>query len=229
MRSLKQMAAQAAVEWIKKEMVVGLGAGATIAYLADALKEDAELAASVTLLSVSAPVTEQLQQHGFKIADVNSFSRIDLYFDSCDQLDYQLNAWKSGGGIHTAEKLLAAMADDFVLLADTPKVVPMLTADFPLVLEVFQEAVTRIKGAMSRQFPGVELAVRSTDMGGAVITARGNMLLEARFPVLPALQELNILKMLPGVVDHSLFYRMASKAIVAGYKGTEVLMADHAK
>lgn len=225
MRDLKHMAALAAVEWIEKDMVVGLGAGSTIAYLAESLKKEPELAESVIFLPVSLPIAEMLSAEGFKIGSVRAFDRIDLYFDSCDQLDYQLNAWKSGGGIHTAEKVVAAMADDFVLLADAPKVVPMLTADFPLVLEVFQEVASRIKGVISKRFPGAGITLRGAEMGETVITERKNVLLEVRFPVLPALEELNALKMLPGVVEHSLFYKMASKAIVAGYKGVEVLMA----
>ena len=118
MSDYKKQAALAAVKLIEKGMSVGLGAGATIAHLARALAADRELAASLTLLSSSRETIDLLQELQLTVADPGGWEKIDLYFDGCDQLDRQLNAFKSGAGIHTAEKILATMATEFVLLAD---------------------------------------------------------------------------------------------------------------
>lgn len=223
MRDLKKIAALAAVEWLEKDMTIGLGAGSTIAYLIDGIAEQQNLAASLTFLSASPVTTDLLLQKKLNVADAGAYERIDFYFDSCDQLDYQLNAWKSGGGIHTDEKMLAVMADDFILLADTNKLVPVLTPHFPLVIELVPEAVPGVEAAVQKQFPGAVVELRRGEGVEPAITRRNNYLMEVRFDVLPYLQELDLLKMLPGVLAHSLFYRLASKAIVAGYSGTDIL------
>ncbi|MDR6339784.1 ribose 5-phosphate isomerase A [Filimonas zeae] len=224
MKDLKKVAAVAAVEWLEKGMTVGLGAGKTIAYLIEIIEEQQELAHSLTFLSASSVTTDLLLQKQLTMGNAREYERVDVYFDSCDQLDHQLNAWKSGGGIHTDEKMLAAMADDFILLADAGKLMPVLTPDYPLVLEVIPEAARKVMAVIQKQFPGAAVGFRE-ELQQPVTTHRNNYLVEVRFNTLPYLQELNLLKMLPGVLEHSLFYRMASKAIVAGYSGTDILFA----
>ncbi|BAV05479.1 ribose-5-phosphate isomerase [Filimonas lacunae] len=225
-KDVRKIAAQAACEWIQKGMTVGLGAGTTIAYLVEFLAVDRELAESLVFLSASAGTTRLLIDNALRVDDTAHHDQVDVYFDGCDQLDQRLYAWKSGGGIHTDEKILASMATDFILLADDSKLVDVLTLHFPLVLEVLPAAQQKVKSTIGKMFPGVELTFRLTAEGAPVLTARNNVLLEARFPVLPGLDELDRLKMLPGVVDHSLFYKMASKAIVASYGDVKVLQAS---
>lgn len=213
--NLKKEAALGAFPMIRKGMTIGLGAGATIAYLVEAIAADPELAASLTLLSSSAETIVLLKKNGLEVVDAGELAKIDLYFDGCDQVDANLNALKSGAGIHAIEKVLASMANEFIILADAAKFTDKLNAVHPLVLEVLPPAIKKIISAVEERFPGVVVSVRKKG-NDPVLTERKNLLIDLRFEILPVLDELNRLKMLPGVVDHSLFLGMAKGAVIAG-------------
>ena len=68
------------------------------------------------------------------------FNKISVAFDGCDEVDENLIALKSGGGIHTKEKIIATMADDYILLVDESKVVKRLEFKYPIVLEILPES-----------------------------------------------------------------------------------------
>ena len=75
------------------------------------------------------------------VQPIAAFKSIDIYFDGCDQLDSELNALKIGGGIHTQEKLLASMANEFILIGDESKLVQNFDNRFPVVIELLPQAV----------------------------------------------------------------------------------------
>lgn len=218
-------AARAALPFIKTGQIVGLGAGTTVSHLVDMVKQDEDLAASVTFTSSSFKTTAYLQQNGLKVQSPSLLKKIDVYFDGCDQFDEELNALKSGGGIHTTEKILAAMATDFILIGDEEKFSEKLDATYPLVLEILPQALQMILGRLSFEFPGSSIKLRmSTQKDGALISDNGNLLADVHFAELPELQKLNVqIKMIPGVIEHSLFYGMATKAIIAGKSGIKVI------
>lgn len=224
MTDYKKTVALAALNHISKGMVAGLGAGATIGHLARALVEDQELVKTLTIVSSSQDTVRLLGELGIPVADPGTLGSIDVYFDSCDQLDHQLNALKSGGGIHVTEKILASMADEFILLADAGKLVPELDATFPLVIEVIPAAMGSVIHSLRKRFNDVVIETRKN---GEILkfSERNNLLIDVYFPVLPPLDTLNLLKMWPGVVDHSLFYRMASKGLIAGPDGVVTMVA----
>ncbi|MFY0254105.1 ribose 5-phosphate isomerase A [Chitinophaga sp. 30R24] len=230
MEDLKQIAAKAALDIIKPGYVVGLGAGATIAHLVGYLKETTVLWESITTVTSSFNTRQLLEEQQFRLKHISEVSKLNLYIDGCDQFDHQLNALKSGGGIHTREKLLAAMAEKFVLVGDGSKYVTQLYTTFPVVIEVIPEAtpfvMTQIKQLFSLANPVIRL---SNKKDGAVITENGNLLIDIWFRSFPPLDSLNHrLKDIPGVLETSLFYNMAHAAIIAGKKGVEVIRKDPA-
>lgn len=120
--NFKQQSAVEAVKFINSNQIIGLGAGSTIAYLVQELATDSK-AETLSFVSSSQETTELLLQLGMKVLNAENIRSIDVYFDGCDFLDKDLNALKSGGGIHTDEKILASMAKEFILLGDTQKYV----------------------------------------------------------------------------------------------------------
>src|SRR4051812_35064516 len=216
--NLKQEAAKKAVSFINNHLAVGLGAGATMAYMAEFLKEEK---AAVQLYTSSAATKTLLQQNGFTVHDIAVVSRLDLYFDGCDQFDKDLNALKSGGGIHTCEKLLASMAKQFILVGDEAKYSEQLSTKFPLVLELLPESYRYVLTTILKLFPDIKAVLRICDKkDGAAITENGNYLLDCWFANWPDLGLLNSrLKAITGVVETSLFYQLAHKAIIAGKDG----------
>jgi ribose 5-phosphate isomerase A len=224
MTDLKLEAAKAALQYIKPGQTIGLGAGSTIAHLVNLIAPETKLADTLTFTSSSFKTTSLLVQKGLNAKAPALLKYIDIYFDGCDQFDPELNALKSGGGIHTTEKILASMAAEFILLGDAAKFAPQLDTTYPLVIEVLPAALQIVLHQLTIDFPGAVLKQRiSTQKDGAVISDNGNMLIDVYFDKLLSLDKLNIsIGMVPGIVEHSLFYRMASKAIIASEDGISI-------
>ncbi|OKS85197.1 ribose 5-phosphate isomerase A [Mucilaginibacter polytrichastri] len=222
----RKEAAKACLQFLEPGQIIGLGAGTTVAYLVDMIAEAAGLAASLTFVSSSFKTRAYLQQKGLNVKTAAIISELDIYFDGCDQFDAGLNALKSGGGIHTSEKILAAMAGQFILMGDESKVVTKLDNTYPLVIEILQEAYAGVIKKLQVDYPTASITLRmGKSKDGAVISDNGNLLADMLFTELPEIAALNThVKMMPGIVDHSLFYQMATKAIVAGEHGVRLIM-----
>ncbi|MDB5149651.1 MAG: Ribose-5-phosphate isomerase, partial [Mucilaginibacter sp.] len=199
----KLEAAKAALTLIAPNQTIGLGAGSTIAHLVNMLSQNHELAASLTFTSSSFKTTQLLSKYGLRIQSPALLNKLDIYFDGCDQFDSELNALKSGGGIHTTEKVLASMAQEFILLGDEGKFAPQLNATYPLVIEILPQALQIVLAKLADLFPQAMLTQRmSTQKDGALISDNGNMLVDVQFTKLPEPAKLNTLvKMIPGVVE----------------------------
>ncbi|OOQ57961.1 ribose 5-phosphate isomerase A [Mucilaginibacter pedocola] len=221
----KLEAAKAAAALIKPGQTVGLGAGSTIAYLIEAVCTDAALAGSVMFSSSSFKTTQLLLANGLKVQPPALLAKLDVYFDGCDQFDKHLNALKSGGGIHTTEKIMAAMADEFILIGDDSKMVDELDTTYPLVIEILPQALPSVMRKLTEAYPDAKIAQRiSTQKDGALISDNGNYLADIYFANAIAPATLNTqIKIIPGIVEHSLFYQLAVKAIVAGDGGVKTV------
>jgi ribose 5-phosphate isomerase A len=217
MMNLKEAAAQSAVTFIKDKTTVGLGCGSTIKYMVDLLVPEVKNGLNVQLVTSSFTTQQLLLQSGLAVQPISNLSSIDIYFDGCDQFDKDLNAVKSGGGIHTREKLLASMAREFLLVGDDTKYADQLDSKFPLVIEVLPEAHRYISLCLQKLFPAAKIAIRMSDKNdGPAITGNGNYLFDVWFTKWPELKQINAaVKAITGVVETSLFYNLAHKAIIA--------------
>ncbi len=223
MPDLKQQAAHEAAQLIRPGDTIGLGAGSTMAHLIASLKERPDLMHSLKTVTSSFATRQRLLQEGFVVVESGWISRVDWYFDGCDQFDRRLNALKSGGGVHAAEKVLAAMADQFVLVGDSSKRVERLNGVFPLVVEVIPEALAYVQDRLKRFFNPSRSELRLSDKkDGAVITERGNFLIDSWFEPFPEPAMLNERVIaIAGILEHSLFYNMAHRAVIAGADGIQ--------
>jgi ribose 5-phosphate isomerase A len=217
----KMEAAKEALKLIRPGSTIGFGAGSTMANLIGLIKGDEALAASLTTLSSSFTTRRLLQQEGFAVREMGWADHEDLYFDGCDQFDRRLSALKSGGGVHTTEKVLASMADEFIIVGDFTKRVERLESTYPLVLEVIPEALAFVSDRVKKFFNPVRSELRlSNKKDGAVITERGNLLIDCWFDPFPEPAVINDrMAGISGVLEHSLFYNLAQRAIVAGPDG----------
>ncbi len=223
--NLKEQAAAKAITLIRKNNIVGLGAGSTIAFVVEFLKKENENGLSVKFVTSSFTTRQLLLKENLPVFPAERFKETDIYFDGCDQLDKELNALKSGGGIHTQEKLLASMAKQFVVVGDASKLVDSFNVKYPLVLEVLPQACAFVIYKMEKLFKCNHISMRINDkQDGPVITENGNYLLDVYFEIWPRLDGINpACKSIAGVVETSLFYRLAHKAIIAGENGVIVL------
>ncbi|MFD2147686.1 ribose 5-phosphate isomerase A [Mucilaginibacter antarcticus] len=202
MTDYKLEAAKAAIPFIKTGQIIGLGAGSTIANLINLLAADAEFAGTLIFATSSFKTAQLLIEHKLNIKAIEHLTYLDIYFDGCDQFDAQLNALKSGGGIHTSEKIMASLAHEFILLGDAGKSVEKLDTTYPLVLEVLPSALQLVQQWLAKNVPTARITMRlSTQKDGAVITENGNYLLDVYFAQTMPLDRINAIKMVPGLLS----------------------------
>ena len=221
----KKEAARHAATLIQPNMVIGLGAGSTTAHVVHFLKEDLSKASTLTIFTSSFTTKQLLINEGFIVQDISSATVLDIYFDGCDQFDKDLTALKSGGGIHTHEKLLATMAKEFVIIGDDTKHVQQLDTKYPIVIELIPEALQHVSHTIPGIFNGATMNLRMGDKkDGPVVTRNGNYLVDVFVQQWPPLEEVNpAVKSITGVVETSLFYNIATKAIIGTKDGVVVL------
>ncbi|HEX4850005.1 MAG TPA: ribose 5-phosphate isomerase A [Puia sp.] len=226
MVDLKKLAAEKAIELIGEDTkLLGLGAGVTISHIVDGLTEKIKRGSEIKILTSSLATKKLLIEKGIPVEETAAYSRIDLYLDGCDQFDKNLDALKSGGGIHTLEKLLASMANEFVIVADESKFVEHLDNRLPIVVELIPQSLEYVKASIERLFPGVNISLRMNP--GKILphlTENANWLLDCWFDKLPELKTFNpTIKNTAGVLETSLFYGLAKRAVVAGLDATKVI------
>jgi ribose 5-phosphate isomerase A len=218
---LKKACAKEALKFIKNNTIIGLGGGSTISYLIDYIKENEKL--NVKVVTPSFKTKMLCINSGLEVLHTFAVDKISAAFDGCDEVDENLNALKSGGGIHTKEKLIASMAEDYILLVDDAKVVKDLTFKHPVVLEILVDSLKYVERKVSEA--GGRPVVRcSSAKDGFTITENGNLLMDAFFENALDIYELEkSLKNIHGVIDTSLFVNVASKAIVTGENGVRII------
>lgn len=217
---MKKTCAKEALKFIKDNSVIGLGGGSTISYLVDFIKE-ANLNVEIVTPSFN---TELLcVKQGLKVIPTWSVDKISVAFDGCDEVDNNLNALKSGGGIHTKEKIIAKMADDYILLVDESKVSPALTFKYPVVLEIFEESLSYVEKEV-KKLGGSTSMRKSSAKDCFTISDHGLLLMDVNFDKVDSIKNLdNALRNITGVVDTSLFYNIATKALIVSENGIRVI------
>ena len=111
--NMKQLCAKEALKYIKDGMCIGLGGGSTIGYLAEYLAKEER---KITVVTPSDDTAELCKNLGLMVLSLEMTAHINIAFDGCDELDKELNALKANGAIHTKEKIIASMAEKYVLL-----------------------------------------------------------------------------------------------------------------
>lgn len=218
---LKKSCAKEALKYIKNNTIIGLGGGSTISYLIDYIREDKDL--NVKVVTPSMKTQMLCIKNGLEVLHTCSVDKVVVAFDGCDEVDLNLNALKSGGGIHTKEKLIASMADDYILLVDDTKVVNTLTFKHPVVLEILQDSLRYVEKIVA-ELGGKPTIRNSSAKDGFTISDNGNLLIDATFENVTDIYKLeNSLKNICGVIDTSLFVNVVTKALVTSIDGIRVI------
>jgi ribose 5-phosphate isomerase A len=197
----KQEAAEAAAELVEDGMTVGLGTGSTVAFLLPAL---AARNLSIRCVATSVRTEVVARELGLAVEPFDRLDRLDLAIDGADQIAPDRWAVKGGGAAHTREKIVAAAADRFVVIASSDKLVDALVAPIPLELLRFGCSATlrRLAPAELRDVPPSPDGNVIADYLGEVGDPRE---LAARFSAEA------------GVVEHGLFPpELVSTVIVGG-------------
>lgn len=222
--TIKQDCAREALKLIRSHMIIGLGGGSTIGYLIGYIKEAKEL--HVKIVTPSLKTKLQCLENGLDVLHTETVDHVDLAFDGCDQVDERLHALKSGGGIHTKEKLIASMAGDYILLVDESKVADRLTFEQPVVLEILQDAAAYVK-RKAAALGGESVMRKSAAKDGFTVSDNGHLLMDVFFKQVDDIDTLEKdLKAISGVIDTSLFTNVVSRALVAGDSGIRWILKN---
>lgn len=142
---MKKAVGQAAVDYIKgrlgNDSIIGVGTGSTANCFIDALAEIKHMFDGA--VASSEATAERLKAHGIPVYDLNSVAGMEFYIDGADEFDGGLNLIKGGGGALTREKIVAAVAKEFVCIVDSTKRVDVL-GEFPLPVEVIPMARSQV-------------------------------------------------------------------------------------
>ena len=185
----KQLAAEAAAELVHDGMTVGLGTGSTVAYLLPAL---AARALAIRCVATSPRTEEAARTLGIRIEAFEAIDALDIAIDGADQIAPDGWLVKGGGGAHTREKVVAAAAARFVVIADAGKLVAALRPPVPVeLLEYGLSATLRALEPIA-----LRDAPRSPDAG---------VIAEYLGPVDDPALLASRLSEQPGVVEHGLF------------------------
>ncbi|MCW9710157.1 ribose-5-phosphate isomerase RpiA [Avibacterium sp. 21-586] len=214
--TMKKQAAQAALQYVKPDTIVGVGSGSTVNCFIEALgamKNDIKGAVAASKAS-----EELLKKQGIEVFSANEVSSLDIYVDGADEINPQKMMIKGGGAALTREKIVAALAKKFICIVDQSKQVDVLGSTFALPVEVIP---------MARSQVGRKLV----SLGGApeyregVVTDNGNVILDVyNFPILNPIEMEKTLNNVAGVVTNGIFaLRGADIVIVGTPQGAEII------
>ena len=217
--TLKRAAAARAIEEIEDGMVVGLGSGSTAEIAV-------ELLAARRLRIVGVPTSERTAQLarnlGLALATLDEHPQLDLVIDGADQVERgTLNLVKGLGGALLREKIVASAARRMIVIVDDSKLVDRLGGHTPLPVEIvaygWRSTVSRLE----------RIGLHPILRGGTehpLVTDGGNHIADCAIDVIDDPTQLEVkLSSLVGVIESGLFIGLASRVIVAGARGVEVI------
>jgi ribose 5-phosphate isomerase A len=220
---MKQEVGRAAANRVKSGSIVGLGTGSTTAFaiqfLGDRLKSG-ELT-DIKGVPTSFQASVLAKQYGIPLTTLDEISKIDIAIDGADEVDPQRNLIKGGGAAHTREKIVDSLADEFIVVVDSSKLVDRLGSTFPLPIEVLPMAVAPVTHALEQLGGKPELRM-GVKKDGPVITDQGNMILDVDFGAIDNPAELEkTLNNIPGILENGLFVGVATLILIGEIKNDQ--------
>ncbi len=199
--------AQEALKYVAKGTIIGVGTGSTANFFIDSLammKDDI-----IGAVASSVATADRLEAHGIKVFDLNDVETISVYIDGADESDDGLNLIKGGGGALTREKIVAAVAERFVCIADESKLVSVM-GEFPLPVEVIPMAANYVKRTIEKEIGGqATLRDFTTDNGNQILDIKGLKITDAK-----ALE--TKLDSIIGTVTNGLFANRSANILLLG-------------
>ena len=195
---------------------MGVGSGSTVNCFIEALGTLKDQIKGAVAASKNSE--ERLRQQGIEVFSTNDVSSLDIYVDGADEINPQKMMIKGGGAALTREKIVAALAKNFICIVDSSKQVDVLGSTFPLPIEVIPMARSQV-------------ARKLVTLGGApeyregVVTDNGNIILDVHnFEILNPVEMEKELNNIAGVVTNGVFaLRPANTVIVGTPDGAKII------
>lgn len=215
----KKVTGEKATEYIKDQMVIGLGTGSTAYY---AIKKTGELVRNgldIKVVPTSKETAELAAAEGIKLVELSDVKKLDLTIDGADEVDSNFNLIKGGGGALLREKIVASASEKLIIIVDDSKMTNFLGA-FPLPVEITPFSWEYTKGKIENL--NCKSNLRKEE-GKIFITDNNNYILDCEYGEIRDPESLTKkLNQIPGVVENGLFVNMTDLVIV-GYEDGEVI------
>ena len=223
LNELKKNAGILAANKIESGMTVGLGTGSTAAYMVARLGERIQTEGlKIQAVSTSWSTTIQCRQLGIPLMDLGDAEHLDIAIDGADEIDPQKNLIKGRGAAHLLEKIVASMADHYIIIADDGKKVEQLGEKFAVPLEILPNAIASVTYKVHKLGADLQIRMGAPGKDGPVISDSGNLIADAKFGTINDPEKLDSeLNKIPGLLGHGLFIGMANKVILATPNGIE--------
>ena len=206
---LKQLVAQQAIKFVPDDCIVGVGTGSTVNFFIDELaKIKGRIKGAVSSSEAS---TLRLKAIGIPVFDLNTVGpdEVPVYVDGADEVNHHLHMIKGGGAALTREKIVAAVAQQFICIADQSKYVEIM-GKFPLPVEVIPMARSHVARELVKLggHPEWRMGV-TTDNGNIILDVHGLQIAE------PVKLE-NQINQIVGVVTNGLFAQRRADVLLLG-------------
>lgn len=214
--AMKKLAAKAALDFVPKGAIIGVGSGSTVNCFIDALASIKHQIKGAVAASKASE--KRLRDLGIEVFSANDVSSLEIYVDGADEINPQKMMIKGGGAALTREKIVAALAKKFICVVDESKQVDVLGQTFALPVEVIP---------MARSQVGRKLAAlgASPEYREGVVTDNGNIIIDAYNFLIPEPMKMEqTLNNVAGVVTNGIFaVRGADIVIVGSPNGVEII------
>ena len=208
--TLKKQVAEAALRFVPEGEFIGVGTGSTANFFIDGLATMKDRIKGA--VASSDATAERLQSHGIDVVSLNDVDRLPVYVDGADEVNRHREMIKGGGGALTREKIVAAVADQFICIVDGSKQVKRL-GKFPLPVEVIPMARSHVARKL------VALGGQPQYRDGFV-TDNGNLILDVHnLDILNPIELEETLNNIVGVVTNGLFAKRPANVVLVGDKG----------
>ena len=213
----KKIVAQAALEYVKDNTIIGLGTGSTANYFIEGLAKkiknenlDIKVVASSTISQINAIGS------GLTCISVDQIKTIDLYVDGADEISFHngIEVLKGRGYDLIKEKLLARASKQCIIIGDNSKIVNKIGDNFPIPIETSPIA-WKITKKIIEEF-SINCDLRKNTAGdGFAITSYGNLVLDCNFKYSNISTLSKQLSEIPGALEHGVFIDTVHLSLIA--------------
>ena len=225
---MKQEVGKAAADRVQSNTIVGLGTGSTTAYAIQFIGERLQKGELENIQGIPTSFQAEVlsKQYGIPLTTLDAINHIDIAIDGADEVDPNKNLIKGGGAAHTREKVVDSLANQFIVVVDSGKLVDKLGSTFLLPVEVIPMAITPVMRKLEQLGGKPELRM-GVKKAGPVVTDQGNLVVDVKFEDLSNPGELEkTINNIPGVLENGLFVGVADVVLVGEVKGDQAIVRE---
>jgi len=217
---MKQEVGRAAANRVQSNTIVGLGTGSTTAFAIQFIGERLQSGELENIKGIPTSFQARVlaKQYGIPLTTLDEVDQIHIAIDGADEVDPHKNLIKGGGAAHTQEKIVDSLADQFIVVVDSGKLVDALGSTFLLPVEVMPMAITPVMRALEKLGgkPQLRMGVKKA---GPVVSDQGNLIIDVKYDRIDNPGELEkTINNIPGVLENGLFVGVTDLVLVGEVK-----------